>query len=231
MVVDDGSNLKPEGNHLKYDNGFLKIITLEKNLGIEYALNKGLAYIESLGYDYVGRLDCGDLCKANRFKIQLSFLKEHPKVALVGSWVNIIDEKGKFHYTFKHPTSHAELSKKIYFNSMFVHPSVVFKTSILKDIGYYPTKYKAAEDYAFFFKIIKHFQTANLDKILLDYVVDPNSISSKKRKIQVKSRIRIILKHFYIGYYPIYGLLRNTLLLLVSRNFTTALKKILYHKR
>jgi len=196
-------------------------------MGIEYALNKGLAYIESQGYEYIGRLDCGDLCQPNRFKIQLSFLKKHPEIALVGSWVNIIDEQGKFHYILKHPESHAELSKKIYYNSMFVHPSVVFKTSILKDIGYYPTTYKAAEDYAFFFKVIKKFKTANIAKPLLDYIVDSNSISSQKRKIQVKSRIKIILKHFYIGYYPIMGLIRNILLLFISREGSQRIKNIL----
>lgn len=231
VVVDDGSKHIPKPKQLKYDSGFLKIIALNKNLGIEHALNKGLAYIESHGYEYIGRLDCGDLCQPHRFKIQLDFLKKHPEIALVGSWVNIIDDRGNFHYLLKHPKTHKEISRKMYFNSMFVHPSVVFKTSILQEIGYYPTSYKAAEDYAFFFKVVKNFKTANIAKPLLDYVVNPNSISSQKRKVQVKSRLKIILSHFYFGYNPVYGLFRNTLLLLVSRNFTSALKKLLHHKR
>ncbi|MBS3737489.1 MAG: glycosyltransferase [Psychroflexus sp.] len=231
VVVDDGSDRRPKPENLNYNQGNIKVIALKKNRGIEYALNEGLKYIESKNYKYIGRLDCGDLCQPNRFKIQISFLQKNPKIALVGSWVNIIDEQGKFHYILKHPESHAELSKKIYFNSMFVHPSVIFKTSILKDIGYYPTTYKAAEDYAFFFKVVKQFKTANIAKPLVDYVIDPNSISSQKRKVQVKSRIKIILNHFYFGYYPIYGLFRNILLLFVSRNFTTVLKKMIYHKK
>lgn len=227
VIVDDGSDIRPDAKKLNYRKGLLKIIFLEKNQGIEYALNKGLDYIESNNYDYVGRLDCGDLCKDNRFETQISFLKKNSEISLVGSYVNIIDEKGKFHYILKHPKTHAELSKKIYFNSMFVHPSVVFKTSILKTIGHYPTNYRAAEDYAFFFKIIKKYKTANLDQPLLDYILDSNSISSQKRLLQVKSRIRIILKHFYIGYYPIVGLIRNILLLFISREGSQKIKSIL----
>ena len=227
VIVDDGSDHLPKPENLKYNKGNIKIIALKKNRGIEYALNEGLKYIESKDYKYIGRLDCGDLCKPNRFKTQLSFLDNHPKIALLGCHVNIIDEKGNFQYVLKHPQTHKQLSKKIYFNSMFVHPSVVFRSSILKDIGYYPTSYKAAEDYAFFFKVIKSYQTANLDRILLDYIVDSNSISSRKRKIQVRSRIRIILKYFYLGYYPIMGLLRNILLLFVSREGSQKIKNFI----
>ena len=114
----------------------------------------------------------------------------------------------------------------MYLNSMFVHPSVVFRTSIVDSVGYYPTNFKAAEDYAYFFNIIKKYKSENLPEILLDYIVDENSISSTKRKLQVKSRIRIILKHFYLGYYPIIGLFRSIILYFVSRDLSNKIKKL-----
>lgn len=231
VIVDDGSEIKPQENDIEYRHGNIFVIGLSQNVGIENALNQGLSYIKKHGYEFIGRLDCGDLCKPNRFKKQISYLKENKQIALLGSWVNVIDSKGHKQYITKHPSKHKEISKKMYLNSMFVHPSVVFRTSILNKTGFYPTNYKAAEDYAFFFNIIKHFKTANLEEALLDYIIDENSISSQKRKVQVKSRIKIILNHFYLGYYPIYGLIRNILLLSISRDMSTALKKIIYSKR
>ena len=85
----------------------------------------------------------------------------------------------------------------MYFNSMFLNPSVIFYSHILNEIGGYPYKYRrAAQDYAFFFKIIKRYKAENYPEILLDYVTSNSSISSVKRKLQVYHRIRIILDNF-----------------------------------
>ena len=114
----------------------------------------------------------------------------------------------------------------MYLNSMFVNPTVLFKTSILETVSEYPIEYKdAAQDYAFFFKVIKHFKCANMPEVMLDYIIDKNSISTKKRKLQVKNRIKIIAENFKLGIYPIYGLLRSLVLYFFSRSSTTVIKK------
>ena len=229
LIVDDGSKEdtidKTRIENL-YLTGSVFFEMLPQNQGIEHALNAGLKRIEQMSYEYIGRLDCGDLCLKNRFSKQIDYFKNHPDVALLGTWVNVLNNKGEKQYLLKHPTSYKNIKKQMYLNSMFVHPSVVFKTNILKTIGYYPTNYKAAEDYAFFFKIVKAFPAENLPIPLLDYIIDDNSISSTKRKLQVKSRIRVILNNFYFGFYPIYGLLRNCILFFLSRKVTTILKRI-----
>jgi hypothetical protein len=88
----------------------------------------------------------------------------------------------------------------------------------------YPLNYFAAEDYAFFFDVINKFKAENYPEILMDYSVDKNSISSKHRKQQVKNRIKIMIKNFYFGFYPIYGILRSLILLLFSRQATNFIK-------
>ena len=109
---------------------------------------------------------------------------------------------------------------------MFVNPTVVFNTCILKVVPEYPEKYRfAAQDYAFFFKVINNFKCANLPEVLLDYVSNENSISTTKRKLQVKNRIKIILENFKPGFYPIYGLFRSCILYFFSRSATTLMKK------
>ncbi|KAA1244328.1 glycosyltransferase [Aquimarina sp. RZ0] len=227
LVVDDGSVSDIDEKLLKdsYSNGVILFEYLKKNSGIEIALNTGLKKIQELDYKYIGRLDCGDYCLKNKFTKQIEYLDSNPEVKLLGSWVNIMD-KGKLLYVLKHPTSYDEIKKKMYLNTMFVHPSVVFQTSIIEDIGYYPINYKAAEDYAYFFNIINEFKSENFPEPLLDYIIDENSISSKKRKRQVYSRIRVILCNFSFGFYPIYGLFRNVLLLFISRNSSNIIKKL-----
>lgn len=229
LIVDDGSQVKPNKHEIEviYNNGEVFIELLDKNVGIENALNAGLSFIENKNYKYIGRLDCGDVNLTNKYTRQIAYLEKNPDTYLLGTWAKMVDVDGNFLYTLKHPTSDAEIKNKMYLNSMFVHPTVIFRKEVLQIIGKYPTKYKAAEDYAYFFEISKKLKVENLPEALLVYKIDPNSISSKKRKFQVKNRIKIIFHHFYFGYYPIYGLMRNVPLLFISRNKTTFIKKLI----
>lgn len=229
LVVDDGSKesipVKSEIENC-YHNGKIFLDILDENKGIEYALNRGLELIESMDYEYIGRLDSGDFCIKDRFKKQIAYLEANKDTYLLGTWVNVINANKELSYVLKHPSVYPEIKNKMFTNSMFVHPSVVFRKSIINNVGYYPTNYKAAEDYAFFFKIVNKYKSENLPEALLDYVVDDNSISSTKRKLQVKSRIRVILYNFNFGFYPIYGLLRNIMLYFISRKTSHNIKRI-----
>lgn len=227
LIVDDGSAVKPKQQEIEtiYKNGNVFIELLDTNVGIENALNAGLSFIENKNYKYIGRLDCGDLNRPNKYKKQLEYLERNPETYLLGTWADMVDMEGNLLYTLEHPTTDREIKEKMYLNSMFVHPTVIFRKEVLNLIGKYPTKYKAAEDYAYFFDISKRLKVENLPEALLIYKIDPNSISSTKRKLQVKNRIKIICSHFYLGFYPLYGLIRNVLLLSMSRSMTTLMKK------
>jgi glycosyltransferase involved in cell wall biosynthesis len=216
-IVDDGSTketideaatlnaFKASGNiYFKY---------LSKNVGIENALNKGLDWIMAQNkYRFIARLDCGDICLEKRFEIQEKFLTENPDIMLVSSNIICIDTEGNFLYNLDFPATSEEIKKKMYLNSMFSHPCSMFPAKIIDTVGKYPTKYKAAEDYALFFKIVRNYKTANIQQYLLKYEINPNGISHTKRKSQVMGRIRVILDHFYFGFWPIYGLLRSIVL-------------------
>ncbi|MDG2172511.1 MAG: glycosyl transferase family 2, partial [Flavobacteriaceae bacterium] len=153
-----------------------------------------------------------------------SYLKKNPEVKLLGTWARVIDEKGKYLFNLKHPIKYKKIKKLVYLNSVFLHPSVMFSTSVLREVKQYPLNYFAAEDYAFFFKIIKKYKSENYPEILMDYMVDENSISSKFRKQQVISRIKVISKNFYFGIYPIYGIIRSVILLFYSREISNFIK-------
>jgi len=226
IVVDDGSRepavkvLEGYSDHLT-----VKLIVLPKNQGIEHALNAGLEYCLD-NYEYVARLDCGDTCKNKRIQKQIEFLDKEKDYGLVGSWVDFVSEDGDYILTSKLPVEHNEIRKKMFLNSMFVHPSVMMRSFVLKEVGLYPTDRPAAEDYALFFKVTKKYKTRNIPEPLLNYVISSTSISSKKRSMQIKSRIKVIIDNFEPGIYPIYGILRSMLLMATPRALTVTLRKI-----
>ena len=228
IIVDDGSDDKPNELAIikKYDNGKITFQYLEENQGVGIAANKCLDFVKKKQYKYAARLDAGDKCYKNKFKKQIDFLEKNPEIKLLGTWAKVIDNDNKHLFTIKHPIDNNKIKKYMYLNSMFVNPTVVFNTCILKVVPGYPEKYRfAAQDYAFFFKVINNFKCANLPEVLLDYVSNENSISTTKRKLQVKNRIKIILENFKPGFYPIYGLFRSCILYFFSRSATTLMKK------
>jgi GT2 family glycosyltransferase len=231
FIVDDGSKIKPNEIELQkiYNGGKLKVLLLDKNYGLKKVRNFGLKEILKKNYKYIAILDSDDLNKENRFQKQFNYLENNKTVSLIGSWCDYINKNGDYLYTEKFPTSDLQIKKKIYLNSMFVHSTIFFRTCILKEIGLYPEKY-FNEDYAFLFKITRNYKVENYPESLIYYLINEEGHSSNNRKKQVLSRLKIIIDNFYIGFYPIYGLIRNIPLLFMSRNFLTYVKKNLFKK-
>ena len=227
IIIDDGSKQKLNviGLKKKYHAGKIFYRKNKQNKGVAVSLNRGLDFAREKKYKYIARLDAGDLCYKNKFELQHSYLKKNPDVKLLGTWARVIDDKGEHLFDLKHPTKYKKIKKLAYLNSVFLHPSVMFSSSVLREVGQYPLNYLHAEDYAFFFKIINRYKTENYPEILMDYIVDKNSISSKFRKQQVISRIKVISKNFYFGIYPIYGIIRSFILLFYSREMSNFIKR------
>ena len=231
LVVDDGSVMKPdEFKLLRLFKDKLKIhfIYNSVNEGIERTLNNGLRYIqEHLMNKYIARLDCGDTCAPDRFIRQKEWLDVHPDIYLIGSWVEFVDEKSKKIYIYKAPSEHHDIVKNMYVKCSFIHPSVMFRTEALNEIGLYPLNYKAAEDYAFFFKFVKKYKTYIIPKVLTYCELNPKGISRMKRHEQQKSKIKVLIENWSPTPYFLLGIIRNYIILLLPYSLVTKAKAIL----
>ncbi|MDN5843626.1 MAG: glycosyltransferase, partial [Alcaligenaceae bacterium] len=209
-IVDDGSLQAPARQVLADYQGPLPIhlIELAQNQGIEHALNAGLAYCVPR-YKYIARLDCGDKNIGRRLADQRDFLQAHPDHAIVGGWARYVDLEGQPLFILQHPVDTASIRRKIFLNAPFTHPAIMMRSAVLSDVGFYPVDYPAAEDLALFFKIVGKYPTANLPYPIVIYEVNPNAISSLKRKTQIKSRVRLILANFDGSVIAIVGLTRG----------------------
>jgi glycosyltransferase involved in cell wall biosynthesis len=230
IVVNDGSRITQTVENIskKFTNGKVFLINLEINKGIVHALNEGLQFLHTQNrYTYIARLDCGDLCLSNRFYIQMEFLNKNLHVTLLGSQVQYINTEGLNLYKSSLPTTYKDLKKGFHMNCYIIHPTVMFKTDLLNQVGFYPTNYPSAEDYGFFFKILKENVVMNLDSILLKVLVNENGISALTRKRQVRSKLKIQREHYYFGFSPTIGILRNIILYFVPRKGITLIRKFL----
>jgi glycosyltransferase involved in cell wall biosynthesis len=198
ILVDDGSTppLAVSTDGLDYPVVLLRQV---QNGGIERALNAGLEYIAGLGFQYVARLDAGDQCEPTRLRRQQAFLDENPDVYLVGSGLEWRRDDGTFAFGMRLPTSHEEIVRVLHRTTCIIHPTVMFRASVVSAVGPYSYAYPAAEDYEFFWRIARRYRVANLPETLLVTRFDPNGISMRRRSRQLRSRLRIQLKYFRPG--------------------------------
>jgi glycosyltransferase involved in cell wall biosynthesis len=202
LVVDDGSVRVPiemaAANAAYVGCGTLRVLNLPQNKGIEGALNAGLAWAKSRGYEWIARLDCGDENVSDRIARQMTFLEQYPDVVLLGGAASFVDQNGAEQFVLRHPTSQADIVQAMKKNSAYIHPSVIFKLSAADTVGMYPLDFPAAEDYALFWAMARQFKVANLPDVLIKYELDPNGISLGKRKTQLKSRLKL-QRHYFDG--------------------------------
>lgn len=194
LIIDDGSEppISFENLKEKFPEKPITILRLEKNSGIVTALNTGLIHIqEKISVQYIARLDCNDTCHPDRFYNQVEFLDSRPDIFLLGSWCTFSDENGR-KFLYKTKTEHKDIIKQMHFKCSFIHPTVMFRKDVLKSIGMYPTHFPHAEDYAFFWSILKEYKGAISRNIFINVKIKKGNLSSIHYKNQLKSKKKVI---------------------------------------
>jgi glycosyltransferase involved in cell wall biosynthesis len=227
LIVDDGSTVPVSIDKLEDINPAItiQIIRLDQNQGIANALNTGLKTLKDrTDYNYIARLDAGDTCHAERFTKQVQFLDSHRDIFLLGSWCRFENTKTGKGYDYITKTKHEEIVKEMHYKCSFIHPTVMFRKEVLSDIGFYPENYSHAEDYAFFWSILKKQKATTLPEILI-FVELGNTVSSKNYKKQLKSREKIIKEFGEITVLKFWGILLLQLKLLLPTSIIRKIKQ------
>src|SRR5688572_12715931 len=185
LIIDDGSLEQVTEERISQtikEEKPIVVLQNEKNLGITATLNRGLTWIEeNTDARYIARLDCGDICMSERFEMQVEYMDAHPGIGLSGSWCQFEDKKTLEKYSYKTPAQHDDIVRAMHFRNIFIHPTVMFRTSLLKEAGYYPLDFEYAEDYAFFWKLIKKTHSFIIDKFLVICEINKDGLSYKNK--------------------------------------------------
>ena len=161
-----------------YDDGRIKIISNEVNIGLTKSLNKALK--EASG-KYIARQDADDISLPNRLELQLKYLENHPQVALLGTGIYVVDARGKeIEKRIMQPNPRASLQK----GNRIVHGSVMFRKSAIDKIGGYNEALKYAQDYELWLRMAKRHGVRNLPLPLYKLRMHGGSILSQKAEEQ-----------------------------------------------
>ena len=230
-LVDDGSvpPLALQTTHYPFP---IHIIALDKNSGIEAALNAGLAKILLTDHLFIARMDAGDLWVPGRLAAQRDFLLAHPDYAVVGSWAVAFDASGANKFLLRYPSGDTTIRNYLYLNSAFCHPAVMLRVSAVRAAGGYRTDFPATEDYEFFWRLLQFGKGENLPAVWLKYEVamgSAPSISFSKRRQQFASRLKLQWQ-FFNPLQPLswWGILRTLLILAVPYKLLLKIKGVLW---
>lgn len=180
IIIDDGSEFPVHRLITTFTDRRIKLITNEKNIGLTASLNKGLLVASG---DYIARQDADDVSNETRLYHQVSYLDRHPEIGLIGTSCTIINEIGNKINDWDAVTNPMELLKT---GNRLTHGSVMFRRSIVKDIGNYDERFKSAQDYEYWLRISKKYQIRNLPIKLYQTRTHNGMISATNIKEQAR---------------------------------------------
>lgn len=202
LIVDDySSDNTPKiiKNYQKLYPNKIKAILLKKNIGDCSASN--IAFAKTKG-EFIARMDADDIALPERLEKQVEFLTQNPKVIVLGSQATVINKDGKEVGKKIFPLTHKQIYKTYGRCNPMVHPSCMFRKSLLPsqkklyNIGYEPN-----DDYHTFFELLNYGEFANLPLYLIKYRVHGNNISLKNPKRNIFNAFRIRIKAILFMHY------------------------------
>lgn len=161
----------------------LKIFHRDEARGLAANLAEGVQMARG---NFLARMDADDLCHPDRLVRQLDFLKANPDIALVGTWVQKIDEDGKCAGKLTPPPDPVGVDWELQLHPVFVHPSVMIRLDILKESGLnYDPDCGPGQDYELWSRLLEGRRGANLPESLMDYRVHSGAQTAARRHEQL----------------------------------------------
>lgn len=199
IIINDNPHYKELGQTLEKYREIDKRIIIhnnEKNQGLVASLNKGIEL--SKGY-YIARMDSDDISYLNRLELQLKEL-ENKELDFVMSGADYINEKGDIIGKSKNlNVNEKNIIKYLMYRNISIHPTWLFKKSILNTIKCY-NDVLYAEDYDFICRVVLNkYKVGYISDSLLKYRIRNSGICISKRHQQeiISQQISKNLKNVY----------------------------------
>jgi glycosyltransferase involved in cell wall biosynthesis len=192
LVIDDNSTDSTAAIIASYEQKDARVRGLKntRKKGISGGLNTGLEMAKA---ELVARADADDLNRPDRFQRQVDFLAAHPEIFLVGGGYAPFTAEGR-RGDILHPCSSVEIAWRFLSNTYFCHPTVMFRRSLVAEVGDYP--YCASEDFVYFSRIVKKHRCANISTVLVDY----REVESSWSRVEAARIAECVKGEFYKNY-------------------------------
>ncbi len=208
-----------------FNSSRLKLVEYKENRGLGAILNDLLNICKYEKYEYIARMDSDDISIPSRLNLQVSFLKKHSEIDMVGGAINEIDEYGNNRGKItKYPCSPEDCKSFFVKRNPVAHPTVMFRRSFFEKAGWeYPTDFIRNEDTRLWHEGYKHgCVIANIPDVILNFRMTDSMFKNRRNgrefaSSQLKLR-KLIKKDLGYGFMAdVYAY--ATYLLMISPNW------------
>lgn len=176
IIVDDGSTDRTWAILQSYNAPRIVLLRNQENIGLTRSLNKGLAAARG---EYIARMDADDVSLPERLEKQVAYLDAHSEVGLLGTWIEIIGERGERLSVLRRPIEPPLITWSLLFDNCLAHSTVMYRRSLVGKLGgYNPSRY--AQDYDLWSRMSFETQIVNLPEVLVRWRSHPDGISVQK---------------------------------------------------
>ncbi len=191
LILDDGSTDNPKLVIDEFQDDRLRYFRSSQNKGIVYQLNKGLNL--STG-KYIARMDADDIAHPDRFNKQIDYFTNprNIEIEVLGTNAEKVGfETGRLDF---HNYLPRQISFLLNFYCPILHPTVMFKRTIIEKGFKYSEDYQYAEDFALWKEVNNGRNIAILPLNLLQYRIHEKQTnkSSVRLNIQKNSCYKIM---------------------------------------
>ena len=189
IIVNDASTDGTLKKAMKMADGDsrIKVISQKANGGVGAARERGIR--ESFG-KYICWQDADDISLPDRIEKQLAFLETHPKVGVVGGFIQFFDETGNG-VIREYAELDDELRRKIFRYNPVAQPASMFRRECFDKVGYYDKNLLVAEDLDMLFRVGEAYEFGNVQQIVLKYRQSSSSLTASKLRDMEGAALRL----------------------------------------
>lgn len=185
----------------KYGKLF-KIISLQRNVGLGLALNRGVLECSN---NLIARMDTDDICVKNRFELQLNEFEKNKELDILGGQIAEFDGDITNIISYRNvPLNHEKIVKYQKKRSAFNHMTVMFKKDAVLRAGNYQSALLMEDDLLWSNMLKNNCYSENLNEILvyartgLEMIERRGGIAYLKKYIKGRKKI---LNTGFISYF------------------------------
>lgn len=176
----------------------LVLVRLDKNIGLGAALSVGL---KACQHELIARMDTDDICVANRFEKQVSFLEVNASIHLLGGAIAEFKHAPSDAGTTRRlPTEYDDILRYARSRNPLNHMTVMFRKSSVLDAGNYKTLLGFEDYYLWARMIVAGYQIANLDDVLVYVRIGNGMLARRGGLTYMLNEVRLYWRFYQIGF-------------------------------
>jgi hypothetical protein len=138
-------------------------------------------------------MDADDISLPERFEKQAAYLEMHPGIDIIGTALQMIDERGNNIGGLSAPLDDLAIRWTGLFSASFMHATIMLRRSVLVEHNiYYRVSREQSEDFDFFTQLLEYAHGANLAESLYIYRIHPSSIISQSGRDKINRKSMLI---------------------------------------